>query len=167
MAITSSDLLNSKIDLSDVLSWRIAQSPKFIQFFSAPIAGDAGNADDGGQTVVAKSTEHLWLEGVETPKTKAFQSFDYDDSNETATFAVASSTGWAVGDLFHILGDTRVLQITNVTASTIVAKSVGDNGSAVELEDAPSAGTLIFDSEQYSAIAGRRIFSVGLQARFS
>lgn len=156
MSISTNDLLNARVDLSDVLSWRVAQTPRFIRLFNA-----------SGAARVATNTEHLWLEGVDAPKTKPFQSFDYDDSNETATFAVASAVGWQVGDLFHILGDTRVLQITNVTTSAIVAKSVGDNGSAIELEDAPSAGTLIFDSEQYSAIAGRRIFSVGLQARFS
>lgn len=160
MAITSLDLLNTRIDLSDVLSWRIAQSPQFIQLFSAPVAGETTSAPGGEQGTVATSTEHKWLEGVETPKTKAFQSFDYDDSNETATFAVASAVGWQVGDLFHILGDTRVLQITNVATTSIVAKSVGDNGSAVELEDAPSAGTLIFDSRpiQEGSTSGEDMF---------
>ena len=160
MAITSLDLLNTRIDLSDVLSWRIAQSPQFIQLFSAPVAGETGGAPSGEQGTVATSTEHKWLEGVETPKTKAYQSFDFDDSNETATFAVASSTGWTVGDLFHILGDTRVLQITNVTTTAFVAKSVGDNGSAIELEDAPSAGTLIFDSRpiQEGSTSGEDMF---------
>lgn len=135
MSISTNDLLNARVDLSDVLSWRVAQTPRFIRLFNA-----------SGAARVATNTEHLWLEGVDAPKTKPFQSFDYDDSNETATFAVASAVGWQVGDLFHILGDTRVLQITNVTTSAIVAKSVGDNGSAIELEDAPSAGTLVFDS---------------------
>lgn len=145
MAITSLDLSNQRIDLSDVLSWRIAQSPQFIQLFSAPApAGE--NASEGGQAAVATATEHKWLEGVETPKTKAFTAYSY--SSSTGTFTVASSAGWKAGDLFHILGDTAVLRVASVTSTTIVPELVAANGSTLALASytAANGGTLVFDS---------------------
>lgn len=133
-AITTLDLLQNRIDLSDVLSWRISQSPTFINLFRR----------DG---IVATQTEHKWLEGQETPKTKAFSAYAY--SSSTGTFTVADSTGWKVGDLFHILGDSAVLTISAVTSTTIaVTTIVAANGSTLDLSSytAASGGTLIFDS---------------------
>lgn len=159
MAITSLDLANQRIDLSDVLSWRIAQSPRFIQLFSQIAAAPNADGVPGGS--VATATEHKWLEGVETPKTKAFVSYAYASS--TGTFTVADSTGWLVGDLFHILGDSAVLKISAVTSTTIAVSSiVSANGSALDLSTySPSAGgTLIFDSRpiQEGSTAGESVF---------
>ena len=155
MAITTLDLANLRIDLSDVLSWRIAQSPSFIQLFSA--GGAVGTT--GG--TVATQTEHKWLEGVETPKTKAFTAYAYASSK--GTFTVADSTGWVAGDLFHILGDSAVLKIESVTATTIVVSSVAAaNGSTLDLSTytASNGGTLIFDSRpiQEGSTAGESVF---------
>lgn len=133
MAISTLDLLQNKIDLSDVLSWRVSQSPTFINLFAT------------GEP--ATQTEHKWLEGFETPKTKAFTAYAYASSK--GTFTVASSTGWHAGDRFHILGDSAVLEIESVTATTIVVSGIkAANGSALDLATytAASGGTLIFDS---------------------
>ena len=133
MAITSLDLLHNKIDLSDVLSWRIAKTPTFISLFKT-----------NGE---ATQTEHKWLEGQETPKTKAFTAYAYASSK--GTFTVASSTGWQAGDYFHILGDTAVLKVESVTSTTIVVSEiVAANGSSTALSTytAASGGTLVFDS---------------------
>ena len=148
MAITTLDLRNMRIDLSDVLSWRIAQSPKFINLFNlSQQAPQAGNQQaTTPPATVATSTEHKWLEGIEAPKTKAFSAYAY--SSSTGSFTVASSSGWIKGDIFHILGDPAVLRITAVTSTSISAELVAANGSSISLDSysAPSGGTLIFDS---------------------
>ncbi len=133
--ITAYDLLNVRIDLSDVLSWRAAQKPAFIRLFNSPNLGM-------GQSKVAYATEHQWLEGASTPKTKTFTAVS------NGTFTVASSTGWEIGDLCHILGDSASLRITNVSTTTITVEVVAANGSSIALSTyAPAAGgTLIFDS---------------------
>ena len=159
MAITSLDLANLRIDLSDILSWRIAQSPRFIQLFSQLVSEDGGG--NTTPAVVATQTEHKWLEGVETPKTKAFTAYSY--STGSGTFTVADSTGWIVGDLFHILGDSAVLKISSVTATTIVVTAiVAQNGSSLDLSTytASSGGTLIFDSRpiQEGSTSGESVF---------
>lgn len=145
MAITSLDLANTRIDLADVLSWRIAQSPRFINLFQLPTQA-AASGENAAPSRVAIATEHKWLEGVETPKTKAYTAYAYGDSK--GTFTVASSTGWVAGDLFHILGDTAVLKIASVTSTTIVvAEIIAANGSSTTLATlAETGGTLIFDS---------------------
>ncbi len=142
MAITSLDLNNQRIDLSDVLSWRIAQSPRFIQLFNSAPSGAEGVPASG----FATATEHKWLEGIETPKTKAFTAYAYADG--AGAFTVASSAGWQAGDLFHILGDTAVLRVASVTTTTIVPELVAANGSSLALSSytAANGGTLIFDS---------------------
>lgn len=157
MAITSLDLANLRIDLSDILSWRIAQSPTFIQLFSQGLS--SGEGTNGG--AVATATEHKWLEGVESPKTKAFTAYSY--SSGSGTFTVADSTGWQAGDLFHILGDTAVLKIASVTSTTIVVTAIAAaNGSALDISTytAASGGTLIFDSRpiQEGSTAGENVF---------
>lgn len=141
MSISSLDLANSRIDLSDVLSWRIAQSPNFIKLFN--FSAQAENAPAG---TIATATEHNWLEGVETPKTKTITAYEYEDGS--GTFTVASSSGWQAGDLFHILGDTAVLRVASVTGTTIVPELVAANGSSLDLSTyaASGGGTLIFDS---------------------
>ena len=159
MAITSLDLANARIDLSDVLSWRIAQSPRFIQLFGQRLSGATEGETSPG--IVATSTEHKWLEGVEAPKTKAFTAYAY--SSSTGTFTVADSTGWQVGDLFHILGDSAVLKIEAVTSTTIaVTTIVAANGSSLALSSytASNGGTLIFDSRpiQEGSTAGESVF---------
>lgn len=139
-AITTLDLIQNRIDLSDVLSWRISQQPTFINLFK-------GNLLQREQATVATQTEHKWLEGHETPKTKAFTAYAY--SNSTGTFTVADSTGWKAGDLFHILGDTAVLTISAVTSTTIAVTAITSaNGSTLDLSTytAASGGTLVFDS---------------------
>ena len=148
-SITSLDLANTRIDLSDVLAWRIAQSPNFIKLFNL-----------GGQGAVATATEHKWLEGVEAPKTKAYTAYAYSDSK--GTFTVASSTGWVAGDLFHILGDTAVFKIESVTSTTIVvAEIVAANGSSNTLATLAETGnTLVFDSRpvQEGSTSGENVF---------
>lgn len=135
MATSTLDLLNARVDLSDVLSWRVAQTPRFIRLFT------------GGRVApIATNTEHLWLEGVDAPKTKPYLNYAYQ--SQTGVFTVANSAGWALGDMFHILGDTRVFQITNLTSTSISAQSVGENGTENDMEDYESAttGVLVFDS---------------------
>lgn len=153
-SITSLDLANTKIDLAEVLSWRIAQSPNFINLFNQP----TGQANAAG--TVATATEHKWLEGVETPKTKAYTAYAYASS--TGTFTVADSTGWIVGDLFHILGDTAVLKISAVTSTTIAVTTIAAaNGSSTALASlAETGGTLVFDSRpiQEGSTAGESVF---------
>ena len=118
-SITTLDLANQRIDLSDVLSWRIAQSPRFINLFGKTPSNGAGTARNDK---IATQTEHCWLEGNETPKTKAFTAYSY--STGSGTFTVADSTGWIVGDLFHILGDSAVMKISSVTSTTIVVTAI-------------------------------------------
>lgn len=159
-SISSVDLANSRIDLSDVLSWRIAQSPRFINLFNLPTA-QSTQGENAPVGAVATATEHKWLEGVETPKTKAFSAYAYASS--TGTFTVADSTGWIVGDLFHILGDSAVLKISAVTSTTIaVTTVVAANGSTLDLSTytASNGGTLIFDSRpiQEGSTAGESVF---------
>lgn len=150
MAITSLDLANKRIDLSDVLSWAIAQAPGFIKLFDTK----------GG--ITATQTEHKWLEGVETPKTKQFTAYAYSESTSTGTFTVADSTGWQVGDYFHLLGDSAVLKITSVTSTTIVPVIAAANGSTLDLSTytASSGGTLVFDSRpiQEGSTLGENVF---------
>ncbi|MBQ2038661.1 MAG: hypothetical protein II486_04340, partial [Thermoguttaceae bacterium] len=122
MPITTNDLLNARVDLSDVLSWRAAQTPRFIRLFKTPPAGT------GGAGRCATNTEHFWLEGVETPKTKPFSAYAYSDS--TGAFTVADSSGWQTGDLFHILGDSAVLRVAATTATTVTPELVSANGSS-------------------------------------
>lgn len=154
MAITTLDLANLRIDLTDILSWRIAQSPNFINLFTT-------GTTIGSSGTVATQTEHKWLEGVETPKTKAFTAYAYASSK--GTFTVADSTGWVAGDLFHILGDSAVLKIESVTATTIVVSAIAAaNGSSLDLSTytAANGGTLIFDSRpiQEGSTAGEPVF---------
>lgn len=49
-AITTYDLLNTRIDLGDALSWRRAQAPNFIRLFGAPVTTEVdgqGEPDSG------------------------------------------------------------------------------------------------------------------------
>jgi len=155
MSIKSIDLLNVRIDLGDVLSWRAAQTPNLIRLFQIP------QSSNGSQTRYATNTEHKWLEGVETPKTKAFSAYAYEDS--TGTFTVADSTGWKVGDMFHILGDSAVLRIESVASTTIVPSLVASNGSTLALASftASNGGTLVFDSRpiQEGSTSGEDFFA--------
>lgn len=132
MTIATTDLLNTRIDLSDVLSWRAASTPRFIQLFKP------GRA--------AVNTRHYWLEGLDAPKTKAFSAYAY--ASNAGAFTVADSTGWKVGDLFHILGDTAVLRVESTTSTTIVPSVVAANGSTFALAtyEAEDGGVLVFDS---------------------
>ena len=155
MPITTNDLLNARVDLSDVLSWRAAQTPRFIRLFKTPPAGT------GGAGRCATNTEHFWLEGVETPKTKPFSAYAYSDS--TGAFTVADSSGWQTGDLFHILGDSAVLRVAATTATTVTPELVSANGSSFTLADysAPDGGVLVFDSRpiQEGSSAGENLFA--------
>lgn len=135
MNISTLDLLNVRIDLSDVLSWRAAQSPRLIQLF--PTRG----SERGGGSLCATSTEHSWLEGLDAPKTKRYAS-----SSETeggATFTVEDASGWRVGDLFHIQGDHGVWRVSSVDAGTLGAQRVTQASSGFV---APDSGVLVFDS---------------------
>lgn len=158
MSISTIDLANQRIDLADVLSWRIAQSPRLINLFGGAIVDNNSVIPLG---IVATQTEHRWLEGVETPKTKAFTEYSY--TSGSGKFTVADSAGWVVGDLFHILGDSAVLRISSVTGTTIVVTSIASpNGSNLNLETytAANGGTLIFDSRpiQEGSTAGESVF---------
>ena len=116
MNISTLDLLNVRIDLSDVLSWRAAQSPRLIQLF--PTRG----SERGGGSVCATSTEHSWLEGLDAPKTKRYASSS--ETEGSATFTVEDATGWRVGDLFHIQGDHAVWRVSSVEGGTLAAQRV-------------------------------------------
>ena len=155
MSTNSTDLLNVRLDLADVLSWRAAQTPRLIRLFQIPQTSN----DSRGRC--ATSTEHKWLEGVETPKTKAFSEYEYE--NSAGTFTVESSTGWKVGDLFHILGDSAVLRIESTTSTTIVPSLVASNGSSLALASftASNGGTLVFDSRpvQEGSTSGEDFFA--------
>ncbi len=159
MAISTLDLLNARIDLSDVLSWRASQTPRFIRLFSVP-QSSGGSSVGRSSARYATNAEHFWLEGVEAPKTKAFSAYAYADS--TGTFTVDSSVGWQVGDLFHILGDSAVLRVSAITSTTIVPELVAANGSALDLSTytASSGGTLVFDSRpiQEGSTSGEDLF---------
>lgn len=149
--VFSFDLGNRKVDLSDALSYRIAQSSDFIKLFPVATGGD-----------VATSTEHKWLEGVLSPKTKAFSAYAYDADTSKATFTVTDSSGWEEGDLFHILGDSAVLKVSAKTATTIVPTLVAANGSSLALATytAANGGTLVFDSRPIpeGSTAGEKIY---------
>ncbi len=62
-AITTYDLLNTRIDLGDALSWRRAQAPNFIRLFGAPVTTEV-DGQGNPIPVVATATEHWRLEGV-------------------------------------------------------------------------------------------------------
>ncbi|MBR4751444.1 MAG: hypothetical protein IK077_06760 [Thermoguttaceae bacterium] len=81
MSITTIDLLNARVDLSDALSWRAAQTPRFIRLFNMP---RSAGSDELGRPIArcATNPEHCWLEGVETPKTKSFTSYEYEAAPE-------------------------------------------------------------------------------------
>ncbi|MBR4834894.1 MAG: DUF5309 family protein [Thermoguttaceae bacterium] len=146
-AITTYDLLNTRIDLGDALSWRRAQAPNFIRLFGAPVTTEI-DGQGNPIPVVATATEHWWLEGVNMPKTKTFKAFAYSDG--VGTFTVDSVAGWKPGDLFHILGDSAVLRVSALDGETgiRVASVEAANGSDFQLDTyAPSGGgTLVFDS---------------------
>lgn len=146
-SITTTDLLNARVDLSDALSWRAAQTPRFIRLFSASARA-------------ATNTEHCWLEGVEAPKTKSFSEYAYESG--LGSFTISNPTGWQVGDLFHILGDAAVLKIASVAPNAITASLVASNGSQFSLADyAPaSGGVLVFDSRpiQEGSASGEDFF---------
>ena len=158
MAISTLDLLNARIDLSDVLSWRASQTPRFIRLFSVPQSSGASSVGRSSARY-ATNAEHFWLEGVEAPKTKAFSAYAYADS--PGTFTVDSSVGWQVGDLFHILGDSAVLRVSAVTSTTIVPELVAANGSALDLSTytASSGGTLVSTAPDQKARRRARISS--------
>ncbi|MBQ9873735.1 MAG: DUF5309 family protein [Thermoguttaceae bacterium] len=153
MSVSTLDLLNSRIDLSDVLSRRAAQAPNFVGLFDVPRSGDAAR--------FATNPTHYWLEGVDAPKTKTFTGYDYESS--AATFTVASSVGWQVGDLFHVLGDSAVLRVASVASTSIGAELVAANGSSLDLETyAPTnGGVLVFDSRpiQEGSDSGENFFA--------
>ncbi len=87
----STDLLNARIDLSDVLSWRASQTPRLIRLF--PTRRASGFDAAGRSNVLsATATEHFWLEGLDAPKTKSFTASS--ESGSTATFTVADAAGW-------------------------------------------------------------------------
>ena len=135
MNISTLDLLNVRIDLSDVLSWRAAQSPRLIQLF--PTRG----SERGGGSVCATSTEHSWLEGLDAPKTKRYASSS--ETEGSATFTVEDATGWRVGDLFHIQGDHAVWRVSSVEGGTLAAQRVTQASPGFV---APDSGVLVFDS---------------------
>lgn len=159
MSISTIDLLNARVDLSDALSWRAAQTPRFIRLFNMP---RSAGSDELGRPIArcATNPEHCWLEGVETPKTKSFTSYEYEDG--AGAFTVANSTGWQVGDLFHILGDSAVLRVSSVAGTTIVPELVAANGSSLDLSTyaASGGGVLVFDSRpiQEGSTSGEDFF---------
>lgn len=136
----STDLLNARIDLSDVLSWRASQTPRLIRLFPtrrAPGFDAAGRSN----VLSATATEHFWLEGLDAPKTKSFTASS--ESGSTATFTVTDASGWQSGDLFHVLGDHGVLRVSSASGTSIV-------GTRVTASDpeflTPDSGVLVFDS---------------------
>ncbi|MBR0225401.1 MAG: DUF5309 family protein [Thermoguttaceae bacterium] len=150
MTVSTNDLLNVRIDLSDVLSWRAAQTPRLIRLF--PTRRGPG---EGGPKRVATATEHFWLEGLDAPKTKSYSALA--ESGSESTFTVTDPNGWAPGDLFHILGDHGVMRVASVSASTIVAVRVAGSDAAFL---APDEGTLVFDSRpiQEGSASGENFF---------
>lgn len=65
------------------------------------------------------------------------------ESGGTVTFSVADSTGWAVGDLFHIDDDEWTLEVTATTATTIKGQYVVQPQGYLE----PDMGTLVQEVE--------------------
>lgn len=158
MSISTSELLNLRVDLSDALSWRAAQTPRFIRIFQ-----NNKNSTPGAASVrCATNTEHMWLEGVETPKTKSFSAMSYDETTQIATFTVTDVALWQVGDLFHILGDPAALQIVSLSGTTLNAKIIANNGSNTSLDEyeTSAGGVLVFDSRpiQEGSAQGEDLF---------
>ncbi len=136
----STDLLNARIDLSDVLSWRASQTPRLIRLFPtrrAPGFDAAGRSN----VLSATATEHFWLEGLDAPKTKSFTASS--ESGSTATFTVADASGWQSGDLFHVLGDHGVMRVSSASGTSIVGTRVTESDAEFLT---PDAGVLVFDS---------------------
>ncbi len=160
MAITTLDLLNSRVDLSDVLSWRVASTPRFISLFRTPRVSDSDLFGNAGLSC-AFATEHKWLEGIETPKTKVVLEYEY--SNGLGNFTVPDAFGWQVGDLFHICGEVAVLRVETVSGATLGASLAAANGSTFTLEgySAPSETLLAFDSRpiQEGSTSGEDFFA--------
>ena len=139
MSVLSTDLMNVRVDLADVLSWRAAQSPRFISLFPTR---KAPGFDVGGRPNVlsASGTEHFWLEGLDAPKTKSYSGMT--ESGGLVVFTVDSSVGWQIGDLFHILGGHGVMRVAAVGVGMIsAAAATADAGFAPG-----ESGTLVFDS---------------------
>lgn len=136
----STDLLNARIDLSDVLSWRASQTPRFIRLFSTRRA-PGFDASGRPNVLSATATEHRWLEGLDAPKTKSYSAVT--ESDTSSSFTVADATGWQTGDLFHVQGDHGVMRVASVSGTTIVGTraTASDSGFL-----APDAGVLVFDS---------------------
>jgi len=144
MSVSSIDLLNVRIDLSDVLSWRAAQSPRFVRLFPTRTGADS-----------ATGTEHRWLEGVEAPKTKSYTSIA--ESGGVVTFTVADAIGWQEGDLCHILGDHGALRVTSASGTSVACERTTESDPGFL---APDAGTLVFDSRpiQEGSASGEDFF---------
>ena len=139
----STDLLNARIDLSDVLSWRASQTPRLIRLFPtrrAPGFDAAGRSN----VLSATATEHFWLEGLDAPKTKSFTASS--ESGSTATFTVADASGWQSGDLFHVLGDHGVLRVSSASGTSIV-------GTRVTASEPGAMGGLYYFGTQSGGLA--------------
>ncbi len=132
MATLSTDLTHEQRDLQSVLDYLIANEPKFIKLF--PEKG------------VATQRKHEWFEDHVRPKKTA-----YTSATNVGVFTVASSTGWDIGDVCHIDGDTAVLRVTAKDATSITTEFLAANGSSYTSSTIPTAaGTLCFDTHPMS-----------------
>ena len=128
----STDLLNEQRDLQAVLDYMIANDPKFIKLF--PEKG------------VATQRKHEWFEDHVRPKKTA-----YTAATNVGVFTVASSSGWEVGDVCHIVGDTAVLRVTAKAPTSLTTEFFAANGSSYTSSTIPTAaGTLCFDTHPMS-----------------
>ncbi len=138
-------LENKVRDLSDVLSTLIAIKPSFISKFTAipPVT----------------QTKHEWLNDVLKPLELSYTAY----TQATGVFTVASSSGWNVGDIVRVKGDSAVFKITATTSTSITVEFVASNGSATDAigDIATTAGTLVFDSHPVveNSTAGVDLFS--------
>ena len=127
--IGSWGLANTPRDLTDVLSTLIQDQPYFVRMFPRKAA--------------ATSTKHEWLEDVLKPRSVAYSAYD-----GAGAFSVSDTSGWTVGDVVRVKGDSALFTVTEITPnSAIKVAFLAPNGSSVAaVGDVPAtAGTLIFD----------------------
>lgn len=110
---------NQKVDLSDVLSVVIKNSPNFISNFR-------GNG-------IAMNRKHEWLEEWVKPKTIEYTSAT--TANGVTVFAVADSKGWEVGDIVHIKDYPAIFEITTIAPQAITVVFIAANGAVIQDDD--------------------------------
>ena len=139
------DLLNTRRDLSDVLSTIVAERSSFLNLFPAGPP--------------ATSIKHEWAEKVLKPKSIPYTAYN----QSTGTFTVASSAGWRVGDIVRVKGSPALFTIASVAATSITVTFLASNGTSVSdlTGIGTGAGILLFDSAPVlqGSLSGEEMFS--------